>query len=99
MSDLPLTIADAATGLRRGRFTSVELTTAMLARGHALQETVAAYLHFGDDAALAAARQADADFATGVDHSPLQGIPIGIKDIIATADAPTTANSRVLDPA
>lgn len=99
MSDLPLTITAAAAGLRRGRFTSVELTTAMLARGHALQETIAAYLHFGDDSALAAARQADADFASGVDHGPLQGVPIGIKDIIATKDAPTTANSRVLDPA
>src|SRR5262245_59932942 len=49
-----------------------------------------------DEPARAAARQADADFARGVDRGPLQGIPLGIKDIIATSDAPTTANSRVL---
>ena len=47
---------------------------------------------------MAAARQADADFAAGVDRGPLQGIPLGVKDIIATRDAPTTANSHVLDP-
>ena len=48
---------------------------------------------------MAAARAADADFARGVDRGPLQGIPLGIKDLLATRDAPTTANSRVLDPA
>src|ERR1700749_4621003 len=51
-----------------------------------------------DESALAAAAQADADFAAGIDRHPLQGIPLAVKDIIATRDAPTTANSRVLDP-
>ena len=44
-------------------------------------------------------RRADAELASGLDRGPLHGIPLGIKDIIATVDAPTTANSRVLDPA
>jgi aspartyl-tRNA(Asn)/glutamyl-tRNA(Gln) amidotransferase subunit A len=47
---------------------------------------------------MQAARQADDDLARGVDRGPLQGIPLAIKDILATRDAPTTANSRVLDP-
>jgi aspartyl-tRNA(Asn)/glutamyl-tRNA(Gln) amidotransferase subunit A len=99
MPELPLTIAEAADWLRSGRITSVALTEAQLARAHATQDTLAAFILIMDEVALAGARQADADFAAGIDKGPLQGIPIGVKDIIATKDAPSTANSRVLDPA
>jgi aspartyl-tRNA(Asn)/glutamyl-tRNA(Gln) amidotransferase subunit A len=99
MPQLPLTIAEAADWLRSGRITSVALTEAQLGRAHATQDTLAAFIRIMDETALAGARQADADFAAGVDRGPLQGIPIGVKDIIATKDAPTTANSRVMDPA
>ena len=47
----------------------------------------------------AAAERADEAFAAGTDLGPYQGIPIGIKDILATGDGPTTANSLILDPA
>lgn len=99
MADVPQTITDAAQQLRAGKLSSVELTEALLARTHASQETVAAFITITDQPALAAARQADADFAAGIDRGPLQGIPLGVKDIIATSDAPTTANSNVLDRA
>jgi aspartyl-tRNA(Asn)/glutamyl-tRNA(Gln) amidotransferase subunit A len=99
MTELPLTIAEAADWLRAGKISSVDLTRAQLARAHAAQDTLAAFIRILDGSALEAARQADADFANGVDRGPLQGIPIGVKDIIATKDAPTTANSRVMDPA
>jgi aspartyl-tRNA(Asn)/glutamyl-tRNA(Gln) amidotransferase subunit A len=99
MAELPLTIAEAAAWLRNGQISSVELTGAMLARCHAAQDSVAAFLTITDESALQAARQADAEFARGLDRGPLQGIPIAIKDIIATDEAPTTANSHVLDRA
>jgi aspartyl-tRNA(Asn)/glutamyl-tRNA(Gln) amidotransferase subunit A len=99
VSQLPKSIVEAASWLRGGQITSVELTEALLARSHATQDTVAAFITIMDDSALAAARQADADFAAGVDKGPLQGIPLAVKDIITTADAPTTANSNVLDRA
>src|SRR4051812_48316352 len=99
MSDVPSTIVEAAEWLRAGRITATALTEAMLARSHATQETLAAFITIMDESALAAAARADADFAAGIDRGPLQGIPIGVKDIIATSDAPTTANSRVMDPA
>jgi aspartyl-tRNA(Asn)/glutamyl-tRNA(Gln) amidotransferase subunit A len=99
MTDVPSTIAGAAAWLRAGRITATALTETLLARSRATQETLAAFITIMDDAALQAARQADADFAAGVDKGPLQGIPIAVKDIIATKDAPTTANSRVMDPA
>jgi len=53
---------------------------------------------FTEDSALAAAARADAELASGLDRGPLHGLPLGIKDLLATADAPTTASSRVLDP-
>ncbi len=99
MPELPLTIAEAAEWLRSRRITSVALTEAQLARIHAAQDTLAAFITVMDEPALLAARAADEDFARGIDRGPLQGIPLGVKDIIATRDAPTTANSRVLDPA
>jgi aspartyl-tRNA(Asn)/glutamyl-tRNA(Gln) amidotransferase subunit A len=99
MDHLPATIADAAEWLRDGRITSVRLTTALLERAHATQDTVAAFITITDDAAMAAAERSDAELAAGIDRGPLQGVPLAIKDIIATADAPTTANSNVLDPA
>ncbi|MGE3270848.1 MAG: amidase [Chloroflexota bacterium] len=97
MPELPLTVTEAASWLRSGKISSVELTKAQLARIHASQDTLAAFITVMDEPALAGAAQADADFAAGIDKGPFQGIPVGIKDIIATKDAPTTANSRVLD--
>jgi aspartyl-tRNA(Asn)/glutamyl-tRNA(Gln) amidotransferase subunit A len=99
MTDLPLTITDAAVALRAGTLSSVELTQTMFARADRLDATLGVYLKRMDESALQEATQADADFAAGVDRGPLQGIPLGIKDIIATDNAPTTAQSLVLDPA
>ncbi|MGI8857719.1 MAG: amidase [Thermomicrobiales bacterium] len=99
MPELPRTIVEAGAWLRSGKITATALTEAMLARCHAAQERLGAFNVITDDTAMAAARAADVDFARGVDRGPLQGIPLAIKDLIATSDAPTTANSRVLDPA
>ena len=97
--DPALSIAEAAGWLRSRRVSSVELTRELLGRAKATQDTIGAFMAFSEDSALQSARRADDELVRGVDRGPLQGIPIGIKDILATADAPTTANSRVLDPA
>ncbi|MBI2760022.1 MAG: amidase [Chloroflexi bacterium] len=99
MSQLPLTITEAAESLRSRKISAVELTRALLARTEASQETIAAFITITAEGAMAAARKADADFAAGIDRGPLQGIPLAIKDIITTSDAPTTANSNILDRA
>jgi aspartyl-tRNA(Asn)/glutamyl-tRNA(Gln) amidotransferase subunit A len=98
MSDMPLTITDAAVALRAGELSSVELTPTLLDRADRLDPSLGVYLKRMDASALGEAAQADADFARGVDRGPLQGIPLGIKDIIATDNAPTTAQSLILDP-
>jgi aspartyl-tRNA(Asn)/glutamyl-tRNA(Gln) amidotransferase subunit A len=99
MTTLPRTIVEAGEWLRDGRITSTELTTGLLARADATQASLGAFITIAHEAALAAAGVADAELAAGTDRGPLHGIPIGVKDIVATVDAPTTANSHVMDPA
>ncbi len=96
---MPLSLTEAATALRDGALTSVELTTVALRRADALDPRLGVYLSRLDSRAMAAARRADADFDAGRDRGLLQGIPIGLKDIPAAgADSPC-ADSPVLDPA
>lgn len=95
---IPLTIGDAAAQLRSGALTSVELTQAAIAQADRVDEKIGVYIHRRDQDALADAEQADADFAKGVDRGPLQGIPLGLKDVFATKDAPTTAQSMAFIP-
>jgi aspartyl-tRNA(Asn)/glutamyl-tRNA(Gln) amidotransferase subunit A len=97
MTEIPLTVQDAAAALRAGALTSVELTTACYARADALDTELGCYLARFDDAALRAAALADEELAAGVDRGPLHGIPVGMKDILAMAEGPTTGNSLVLD--
>lgn len=99
MGDLPATVTEAAAGLRAGRFSSAELVRAALARADALDDRLGVYLSRFDDLALAAAQQADRDFGAGRDRSLLQGIPVGVKDVLAVAEGDTTAQSLVLDRA
>jgi aspartyl-tRNA(Asn)/glutamyl-tRNA(Gln) amidotransferase subunit A len=97
-TDIPLTIVDAAAALRAGEITSLDLTSTMLERIERMNGPLGAFVTVTADSALEAAAQADKAFGDGIDAGPLQGIPLAIKDIIATKDAPTTANSRVLHP-
>lgn len=99
MSDIPITIDAAAKALRDQEFSSVELTQAVLERADALDAELGVYLTRFDETALARAAQADAELAAGTDLGPLHGIPVGVKDILAAQEGPTTANSLILDPA
>src|SRR6195952_5994249 len=98
LDSIPLTITDAAVALRAGEITSLDLTSALLDRIERLNGPLGAFVTVMTDRALEAAAQADKAFGDGIDAGPLQGIPVAVKDIIATRDAPTTANSRVLAP-
>ena len=97
-TDVPLTIEAAAAALRAGETTSVQLVTAMQAAADRLDETLGTWIVRFDDQALAAAAVADEELAAGHDRGPLHGIPLGIKDILATNEGPTTAQSLILDP-
>jgi aspartyl-tRNA(Asn)/glutamyl-tRNA(Gln) amidotransferase subunit A len=96
MPELPLTIAEASAALEAGTVTSVELTTESLRRIAATQDSLGAFVTVLDETALEAAAAADQRRQAGQPVTPLTGIPLAIKDIIATREARTTANSRVL---
>ncbi len=49
-----------------------------------------AFVYIARESALKAARDAEAKFMKGIVDSPIQGITIGLKDLIYTYDAPTT---------
>src|SRR6187401_1374472 len=95
MSELTrLTIADARAGLNQRKFSAAELADAHIA---AIEQARAlnAYVLETPDAARAMAKDADARLKTG-DARPLEGLPLGIKDLFATKDVRTTACSRIL---
>lgn len=91
-------ITDAAAALRAGETTSVALANEAIAVADAHDKMVGTFIARYSEQALAAAEAADAAFAAGMDMGPLQGIPIGVKDVITTVEGPTTAQSLVLDP-
>jgi len=75
---------------------SVELTTAFIARAKAVEDRLHAFNSFDEAGALAQARAADARRAAGQARGPLDGIPIGFKDVIAVEGQPLTCSSRML---
>lgn len=93
----PRTLTDAAKALREGAVTSVELTEAAIAVADARDPALGTYLARFDEYALDRAAQADAELKRGEDLGPLHGIPFGVKDILAMAEGPTTAQSLILD--
>ena len=92
-----LTAAQAAAKVRQRDISAVELTRAVLARAHATEPAVGAYLTIDDEGALAAAAEIDRRVAAGDDPGALAGVPVGLKDIICTRGLRTTAASRILE--
>jgi aspartyl-tRNA(Asn)/glutamyl-tRNA(Gln) amidotransferase subunit A len=93
------TISDALDGLRENKVTATELLSRAIATADALDEELGIYIDRYDQQALETAGRADAVYAAGSQAGPLEGIPLGIKDIISTIEGRTTAQSLVLDPA
>ncbi|HEY3717883.1 MAG TPA: amidase [Jatrophihabitantaceae bacterium] len=96
---MTLTITDAAAALRAGETTSVELVQQAIDAADRTDGQVGAFITRFVDSSLAAARRADEALAAGAEVGSLHGIPLGIKDIITTDEAPSTAQSVVHDPA
>lgn len=97
MADLHYqSVEELAGHLARREISAVELLRAYLARAKALEPRLHAFNSFDEDDALAQAAASDARRASGRSLGPLDGIPIGLKDVIAVKDQPLTASSRML---
>jgi aspartyl-tRNA(Asn)/glutamyl-tRNA(Gln) amidotransferase subunit A len=91
-----LTAAELAEALASGQTSSVEATQAHLDRIAAVDGELHAFLHVSGDDALATAAEVDRRRAAGDDLHPLAGVPIAVKDVLATRGTPTTCGSRIL---
>ncbi len=91
------TAAELADALTEGETSSVEITRGYLDRIGEVDGAVHAFLHVDADGALRDAAAADERRAAGRRASTLDGVPIAIKDVLATRGLPTTCGSRILD--
>lgn len=88
-----LSLIEAAEGIKSRRFTSEEYTQALLARIASLDGKIQAWAWLKPEEAIKAARLSDRHLHSGETPGPLQGVPIGVKDIFATAGVPTEMGS------
>jgi len=88
--------AEMAQALTNGETSSVELTQLHLDRIAAVDGDVKAFLHVDTQGALDQAKSVDERRKSGEKLSPLAGIPLALKDVLAQKGVPTTAGSKIL---
>jgi Asp-tRNA(Asn)/Glu-tRNA(Gln) amidotransferase A subunit family amidase len=88
-----LSASDAARAIREGLLSSEQLVEACLARVRETDAEIQAWAFLDPDHALAQARAADEFRLSGQPIGPLHGLPVGLKDILDTADMPTENGS------
>ena len=91
------TIAEAAKLIAAKKLSPVELTNDCIARVKAHDGTLHAFILPTEDRALADARAAETRVMAGEAKGPLDGIPVGHKDIYNTAGIRTTGHSKLLE--
>jgi aspartyl-tRNA(Asn)/glutamyl-tRNA(Gln) amidotransferase subunit A len=90
-------LAELRAALDGGRTSAAQLVEQSLARAEALEPTQHAFVRLRADAARAEARESDGRRARGERRSPLDGIPVAIKDNLVRRGEPTTCASRILE--
>ena len=91
------TVAELSGLLARRAVSAEELTGACLDRIRATDGRINAFLCVNEADALSQARASDARRAAGQGRGPLDGVPVGLKDVIAVRDQPLTGGSRILE--
>ncbi|MCI0441463.1 MAG: amidase, partial [Chloroflexi bacterium] len=90
-----LTIAEAASQIRAGQLSPVELMESLLRRSEKLEPSLNVWVTLDSDFALETARQRELELAVEGPRGPLHGIPVGIKDIYYTRGMRTTCCSPI----
>lgn len=91
MNVLDFPMEELAKRIARREISAETLTRASIARIEAQEPFVQAWQHFDPVLAMAQARQLDGRAHAGLLH----GLPIGVKDLMDTADMPTTYGSPI----
>ena len=97
MTNIHSTAAEMASALAAKEISSVELTQQHLDRIASVDGKIHAFLHIDKAGALEQAGAIDKKRASGEKLSPLAGVPIAVKDILAQKGIPTTAGSKILE--
>jgi aspartyl-tRNA(Asn)/glutamyl-tRNA(Gln) amidotransferase subunit A len=97
MTFIGKTASELATLISSGEASSQEITKEFFDRSEALNHKTFSYLHLNRHNAMGAAKIADDERAAGKIASPLHGVPIAVKDVLTTTDAPTTSGSKILE--
>jgi aspartyl-tRNA(Asn)/glutamyl-tRNA(Gln) amidotransferase subunit A len=97
MTNIHSTAADMASALAAKEISSIELTKQHLDRIASVDGKINAFLHIDNAGALEQAEAIDKKRASGEKLSPLAGVPIAVKDILAQKGIPTTAGSKILE--
>ncbi len=93
-----LSAAELAEKIHAGDLSAVEVTQAHLERISEIDGELHAFLHVNAAEALAAAAEVDKTVAAGqAPASSLAGVPLALKDVFTTTDAPTTCGSKMLE--
>ncbi|MDD3180073.1 MAG: Asp-tRNA(Asn)/Glu-tRNA(Gln) amidotransferase subunit GatA [Opitutaceae bacterium] len=90
------TAAELGEMLATKKISAVELAQTIIERTKAIDGRVRAFNSFDESDALAQASASDARRAAGQARGPLDGIPVGLKDVISVAGQPLTASSKML---
>jgi len=90
------TLRELAHALEAGTCSAHELVRQSLERAEALEPALGAYLGLRAEAALREAEEADRRRARGAPRSPLDGIPVAVKDNLAIRGEPLSCGSRIL---
>jgi aspartyl-tRNA(Asn)/glutamyl-tRNA(Gln) amidotransferase subunit A len=93
MNDPFASITDLATALAHGRTSAVALVESCLERIGKVNPKLNAYVHVDEDLARRHARAADERRASGVRLSPLDGVPVALKDLLEIEGTPTSVGS------
>lgn len=90
-----LTLTEATALLRERKISAVDLLNAQLARAHAVQPHINAFIRFDEESAHHRARALDADAARGHFHGPLHGVPMAHKDMFYREGLISTCGSEI----
>ena len=93
---LRMTIAELAPKIQNKEVSPVELTEAALAEADRLQPRLNSFITILHERAMDQARESEVAISRGEYRGPLHGIPIGLKDNLATAGITTTVGSKIL---
>lgn len=92
-----LSLKEAAGGLRKKKFSCLELTSAVLSQIAKREQEIGAFLTLSEELALGEAKKIDELLSNGQTLPTLAGIPGAVKDVIVTQGIRTTAASAILD--